>query len=52
MLNIAEASLEETRYFLLLAKDLGYGSDATLENKASEVSRLLWAYTRTLLTPP
>jgi hypothetical protein len=26
--NVAESSLEETRYFLILAQDLGYGDNA------------------------
>ena len=50
-MNIAEASLEECRYYLLLAKDLSYGDDPTAANLAEEVARLLAAYSRTLLTP-
>jgi four helix bundle protein len=51
ILNIAEASLEEARYYLRLAEDLGYASKPTLREDASEVARLLAAYTRTLLSP-
>src|SRR5215212_2132365 len=40
-LNIAESSLEETRYFLILVKDLGYGETAQLMIALEEVSRLL-----------
>jgi four helix bundle protein len=43
-LNLAESSLEETRYFLILARDLGYGDTATLMNSLEVVSRLLNAY--------
>ena len=50
-MNIAEASLEECRYYLLLAKDLSYGEDAKLDGLAEESARLLAAYSRTLLTP-
>ena len=41
VLNLAESSLEETRYYLILAQDLGYGDTATLMNSLEEVSRLL-----------
>ena len=48
-LNIAESSLEETRYFLILARDLGYGDTGTLLASLEEVSRLLSTYTRAIL---
>src|SRR2546421_7735478 len=44
-MNIAEGSVEECRYFLLLAKDLGYGDTQKLSAVLEEVSRLLGAYT-------
>jgi four helix bundle protein len=50
-MNIAQGSLEECRYYLILAKDLGYGDTAPLRGMLEEVSRLLEAYTRALLTP-
>lgn len=50
-MNIAEASLEEARYYLILAEDLGYGQTAKLATEAEEVSRLLNAYTAALLSP-
>jgi len=49
-LNIAEGSLEETRYFLILARDLGYADTAPLMNSLEEVSRLLNAYSTAILT--
>jgi four helix bundle protein len=49
-LNIAESSLEETRYFLILAQDLGYGDTAALMTSLEEVSRLLNAYTTAILS--
>jgi four helix bundle protein len=50
-MNIAESSLEEARYYLLLAKDLSYPDEPSLIAEAEEVARLLAAYSRTLLTP-
>ena len=50
VMNIAEASLEEARYYLRLAEDLGYASKSTLRDDAEEVARLLSSYTRTLLS--
>ena len=43
-MNIAEASLEESRYYLILAADLGYGNTDKLTASLEEVSRLLNAY--------
>ena len=48
-MNIAEGSLEESRYYLILAEDLGYGSSAPPTKSLEEVSRLLGAYTRAIL---
>ena len=49
-LNIAEGSVEECRYFLILAKDLGYGDTEQLSLDLQEVSRLLGAYSAAILT--
>ena len=48
-LNIAEGSVEECRYFLILAKDLGYADTQTLTAALEEVSKLLGAYTAAIL---
>jgi len=48
-MNIAESSIEESRYYLLLAQDLNYGQTDSLMNLLEEVSRLLNAYTRAIL---
>ena len=48
VLNIAEGSLEELRYFFILAADLGYAATETHEEQASEVGRMLGAYVRTV----
>jgi four helix bundle protein len=50
--NIAEGSLEECRYYLLLARDLSYLS--TIENLwllSTEVRKLLLAYRKAILAP-
>ena len=49
-LNIAEGSIEECRYFLILVKDLGYGDTLATSAALEEVSRLLGAYTAAILT--
>lgn len=70
-LNIAQGSLEECRYYLILARDLGYAGDRSqktgdrsqnagdecnhgqieeLESLATEVSKLLHAYHRSVLS--
>ncbi len=43
-LNIAQGSTEECRYYLILARDLGYGDVAALQAQLEEVSRLLESY--------
>lgn len=49
-MNIAEGSIEECRYYLILAKDLGYGDTEKLAVALEEVSRLLAAYAKAILT--
>ena len=48
-MNIAEGSVEECRYFLILANDLGYGDAQKLSSTLEEVSRPLGAYTSAIL---
>ena len=43
-MNISQGSLEETRYFLILARDLGYGNIDQLSVMAQEVSKLIESY--------
>jgi four helix bundle protein len=43
-LNIAQGSLEECRYYLILSKDLRYGDTGSLIEISEEVSKLLEAY--------
>ena len=49
-MNIAEGSLEECRYFLILAEDLGYGETAKMHTALEEVSRMLTSYASAILT--
>jgi four helix bundle protein len=48
-LNIAQGSLEECRYYLILVKDLGYGDTAQIMDHLEEVSKLLEAYLSSIL---
>ena len=48
-LNIAEGSLEESRYYLILAQHLGYGNTQELMRLLEDASRLLSAYARAIL---
>jgi four helix bundle protein len=48
-LNIAEGSLEECRYYLILSQDLGYGQNESLTSALEETSKLLNAYVRAIL---
>jgi four helix bundle protein len=46
--NIAQASLEEVRYYLILVHDLKYGDTLKLRIDLAEVSRMLEAYRGTI----
>jgi four helix bundle protein len=50
-MNIAQASLEECRYFLILAEDLGYASTDSLLILLDEASRFLDNYCHSLYSP-
>jgi four helix bundle protein len=47
-MNMAEGSLEECRYYLILSADLDYGKNDNLMGLLEEVSRLLYAYSRAI----
>ncbi len=50
-LNLAKASLEETKYHILLARDLSYVNDQTylvIQDQCEEVGRMLAGLTRSL----
>ncbi len=43
-MNMAQGSLEECRYYLILSNDLEYGDTKTLMAQLEEVSKLLTSY--------
>ena len=49
LMNIAQGSLEECRYYLILAHDLNYGDTKALQVQIEEVSKLLEAYIAAIL---
>jgi four helix bundle protein len=49
--NIAQGSLEECRYYLILSRDLGYGETHELSVQLDEVGRMLSAYSRAIEFP-
>ena len=46
MYNIAQASLEECRYYLILAKDLEYADSDALMISLEEISKMLQRYSQ------
>jgi four helix bundle protein len=48
-MNTAEGSIEECRYYLILAQDLNYGETAELRRSLEEVSRLVSSYSKAIL---
>lgn len=49
--NIAQGSVEECRYYLILSKDIGYCDVPDINSLLHEVSKLLESYSRNILTP-
>lgn len=47
-MNVAQGSLEECRYYLILSRDLGYGANKELTSQLEETSRLLEAYANSI----
>ena len=50
-MNIAQGSLEECRYYLILSQDLNYSDTRTLMPRLEEISKMLTAYASSILTP-
>ena len=46
--NIAQGSLEECRYYLILARDLQYGNSEPLMYSLEEISKMLESYSRAI----
>lgn len=44
--NIAQGSLEECRYYLILAKDLNYGEVEKLRDDTEQIAKMLDSYMR------
>ena len=54
-LNIAEGSLAEVEYLLLVTKDLGYATPDTVRghlDEANEIARMLYAFRRKVEAEP
>jgi len=49
-MNTAEGSLEECRYYLIVTQDLGYAETDEQMKMLEEVSKLLNAYSKAILT--
>jgi four helix bundle protein len=49
-MNVAQGSLEECRYYLILTQDLEYGDTRELMLHLDEVSRLLESYSSAILS--
>jgi four helix bundle protein len=51
--NIAQASLEELRYYVVLCRDLGYPEgEEGIPERAESVSKMLYGLVRSLETRP
>jgi four helix bundle protein len=50
LLNIAQGSLDELRYYLVLSKDLGYSSAEGMAEAAEEVGRMLDSHRRKVVS--
>lgn len=48
-MNMAQGSLEECRYYLILTTDLGYGDTTSIALQVEEISKLLDAYIRAVI---
>ena len=46
--NIAQGSLEECRYYLILSNDLGYGENTKLTTDLETVSKMLTSYIKAI----
>ncbi|MEQ8424264.1 MAG: four helix bundle protein [Cyclobacteriaceae bacterium] len=47
--NISQGSIQECRYYLILARDLGYASEDKLDELLEEVSKLTNNYARAII---
>ena len=49
--NIAQGSLEECQYYLILAHDLGYADTAAMRPQLDKVAKILEGYLSAILAP-
>jgi four helix bundle protein len=49
--NIAQGSLEECQYYLILAHDLGYADTTVARPQLTEVAKILESYVSSILAP-
>ena len=50
LMNIAQGSIEECQYYLILAYDLGYGESSYLVNILDGISKMLQSYISKILS--
>ncbi len=50
-MNIAQGSVEECRYYLILSADLHYGDSSELKVLLDEVAKMLYSYSQRILSP-
>ena len=50
LMNIAQGSIEECRYYLILSHDLGYGENGHLTKLLEEISKMLESYISKILS--
>ena len=50
LMNIAQGSIEECQYYLVLSVDLGYGQNSHLTNLLDEISKMLESYISKILS--
>ena len=50
LMNIAQGSIEECQYYLILSHDLGYGEPSFLANLLDEISKMLQSYISKILS--
>lgn len=48
-MDTAQGSLEESRYYLVLAQDLGFAQTQSLRDSLDEIGRLLDAYAKSIV---
>jgi four helix bundle protein len=50
LMNIAQGSIEECQYYLILSHDLGYGDNRHLTELLEEISKMLGSYISKILS--